>query len=65
MGNLLFGIMVMLGCLRRCIGLVNGWGGFGMKKLGKIWYKMFVLMFCLLGFLVSRLGLELILEIGV
>ncbi|MBN6203146.1 branched-chain amino acid transport system II carrier protein, partial [Staphylococcus saprophyticus] len=64
-GNLLFGIIVILACLTTCIGLVNACAAFAMKKLPKISYKMFVLIFSLLGFLVSTLGLELILQIAV
>ncbi|CCI59809.1 branched-chain amino acid transport protein [Staphylococcus equorum subsp. equorum Mu2] len=64
-GNLLFGIIVILACLTTCVGLVNACAAFAMKKLPKISYKIFVLIFSLLGFLVSTLGLELILEIAV
>ncbi len=64
-GNLLFGVIVILACLTTCIGLVNACAAFAMKKLPKISYKMFVLIFSLLGFLVSTLGLELILQIAV
>lgn len=64
-GNLLFGVIVILACLTTCVGLVNACAAFAMKKLPKISYKIFVLIFSLLGFLVSTLGLELILEIAV
>lgn len=64
-GNLLFGIIVILACLTTCVGLVNACAAFAMKKLPKVSYKIFVLIFSLLGFLVSTLGLELILEIAV
>ncbi|MDG0842236.1 branched-chain amino acid transport system II carrier protein [Staphylococcus equorum] len=64
-GNLLFGIIVILACLTTCVGLVNACAAFAMKKLPKISYKIFVLIFSLLGFLVSTLGLELILQIAV
>jgi len=64
-GNLIFGVIVILACLTTCIGLVNACSAFAMKKLPKISYKVFVLIFSLLGFLVSTLGLELILEIAV
>lgn len=64
-GNLLFGIIVILACLTTCIGLVNACAAFAMKKLPKVSYKKFVLVFSLLGFIVSTLGLELILKIAV
>ncbi|MGO2109761.1 MAG: branched-chain amino acid transport system II carrier protein [Staphylococcus equorum] len=64
-GNLLFGVIVILACLTTCVGLVNACAAFAMKKLPKISYKIFVLIFSLLGFLVSTLGLELILQIAV
>ena len=64
-GNLIFGVIVILACLTTCIGLVNACSAFAMKKLPKISYKVFVLIFSLLGLLVSTLGLELILEIAV
>ena len=64
-GNLLFGIIVILAYLTTCIGLVNACAAFAMKKLPKISYKKFVLVFSLLGFIVSTLGLELILQIAV
>ncbi|RIP34720.1 branched-chain amino acid transport system II carrier protein [Staphylococcus gallinarum] len=65
LGNLIFGIIVILACLTTCVGLVNACAAFAMKKLPKISYKMFVLIFSLLGFLVSTLGLDLILQIAV
>ena len=65
LGNLIFGIIVILACLTTCIGLVNACSAFAMKKLPKISYKLFVLIFSILGFTVSTLGLELILEIAV
>ncbi|BBK29189.1 branched-chain amino acid transport system II carrier protein [Staphylococcus arlettae] len=64
-GNLIFGIIVILACLTTCIGLVNACAAFAMEKLPKISYKSFVLIFSLLGFLVSTLGLNLILQIAV
>jgi len=64
-GNLLFGIIVILACLTTCIGLVNACAAFAMKKLPRVSYKKFVLLFSFLGFLVSTLGLELILQIAV
>ncbi|WP_437272016.1 branched-chain amino acid transport system II carrier protein [Staphylococcus succinus] len=63
-GNLIFGVIVILACLTTCVGLVNACAAFAMKKLPKISYKMFVLIFSLLGFLVSILGLDLILQIA-
>jgi LIVCS family branched-chain amino acid:cation transporter len=64
-GNLIFGVIVILACLTTCIGLVNACSAFAMKKLPKISYKKFVLLFSLLGFIVSILGLNLILQIAV
>lgn len=64
-GNLVFGIIVILACLTTCIGLVNACAAFAVQKLTKISYKIFVLAFTLLGFLVSTLGLDLILKIAV
>ena len=64
-GNLIFGIIVILACLTTCIGLVNACAAFAMEKLPKISYKSFVLIFSLLGFLVSTLGLNLILQFAV
>lgn len=64
-GNLIFGIIIILACLTTCIGLVNACSAFAMKKLSKVSYKTFVLIFSLLGFLVSTLGLDLILQIAV
>lgn len=64
-GNLIFGVIVILACLTTCIGLVNACAAFAVKKIPKLTYKWFVLIFSVLGFLVSTLGLELILNIAV
>lgn len=64
-GNILFGVIVILACLTTCIGLVNASSAFGMKKFPKIPYKTYVLVFSLVGFLISTLGLNMILQIAV
>ncbi|MCD8914177.1 branched-chain amino acid transport system II carrier protein [Staphylococcus simulans] len=64
-GNILFGMIVILACLTTCIGLVNASAAFGMKKFPKISYKTYVVSFALVGFLISILGLDMILQIAV
>ncbi|GEP79257.1 branched-chain amino acid transport system II carrier protein [Staphylococcus carnosus] len=64
-GNILFGVIVILACLTTCIGLVNASSAFGMKNFPKISYKTYVLVFSLVGFLISTLGLNMILQIAV
>ncbi|WP_225310034.1 branched-chain amino acid transport system II carrier protein [Staphylococcus auricularis] len=44
LGKLMLGVMVMVGWLRSCIGLVKGCGGLGVKKIGKLSYKWLVLI---------------------
>lgn len=64
-GDILFSAIVVLACLTTCIGLVNACAAFAMSKYNKISYKIYVLIFAVLGFLISTLGLELILQIAV
>lgn len=64
-GNILFGMIVILACLTTCIGLVNASSAFGLKKFPQISYKTYVLSFSVVGFLISILGLNMILQIAV
>ncbi|WP_412519619.1 branched-chain amino acid transport system II carrier protein [Staphylococcus simulans] len=64
-GNILFGMIVILACLTTCIGLVNASAAFGLKKFPQISYKTYVLSFSVVGFLISILGLNMILQIAV
>ncbi|PTJ91143.1 branched-chain amino acid transport system II carrier protein [Staphylococcus simulans] len=64
-GNILFGMIVILACLTTCICLVNASSAFGLKKFPQISYKTYVLSFSVVGFLISILGLNMILQIAV
>lgn len=64
-GNILFGMIVILACLTTCIGLVNASSAFGLKKFPQISYKTYVTSFSVVGFLISILGLNMILQIAV
>ncbi|MDY5060560.1 branched-chain amino acid transport system II carrier protein [Staphylococcus simulans] len=64
-GNILFGMIVILACLTTCIGLVNASSAFGLKKFPQISYKTYVISFSVVGFLISILGLNMILQIAV
>ena len=64
-GNLVFGMTVILACLTTCIGLVNACATFTKKHVPKFSYKIFALIFSIIGFLFTTLGLEMILKIAV
>ncbi len=64
-GNIVFGMTVILACLTTCIGLVNACATFTKKHVPKFSYKIFALIFSIIGFLFTTLGLEMILKIAV
>ncbi|KAA1037601.1 branched-chain amino acid transport system II carrier protein [Macrococcus equipercicus] len=65
LGNLLFAAIVLLACLTTCIGLVNACAEFFHKIYGKISYQRWALIFSVMGFCFTTLGLETILSLAV
>ncbi|MGM0753878.1 MAG: branched-chain amino acid transport system II carrier protein [Bacillota bacterium] len=63
-GNVLFGLIVMIACLTTCIGLINACGRFFNEIFPKYSYKTYVLIFILIGMIVTNLGLNLILKVA-
>lgn len=64
-GNIVFALTVILACLTTCIGLVNACATFTKKHVTKFSYKSFALVFSIIGFLFTTLGLKMILSIAV
>lgn len=65
MGNLLFGLIVMLACLTTCIGLINACASFAERLCPRLAYPKYVLIFTVLGAIFANLGLESILAVAV
>ncbi len=63
-GSLLFGAIVLLACLTTIIGLINACGSFFHSVFPKYSYKIFTILFSVIGFLISSLGLDIILNIA-
>lgn len=64
-GSLLFGAIVLLACLTTCIGLINASASFFQGLFPKFSYKFYVGILSVIGFSVSSLGLNIILDIAV
>ncbi|MCG3399236.1 branched-chain amino acid transport system II carrier protein [Staphylococcus massiliensis] len=64
-GDVIFATTVILACLTTCIGLVNACSAFAKKYIPNMSYKLFVLVFSIVGFLFTTLGLDMILKIAV
>lgn len=64
-GSLLFGTIVLLACLTTCIGLINASASFFQGLYPRYSYKFYVGVLSFIGFAVSSLGLNIILDIAV
>src|SRR5699024_3691682 len=63
-GNLLFGSIVLLACLTTCVGLINACASFFNEISPRFSYKQYVIVFVLIGLLITNLGLNTILAIA-
>lgn len=63
-GNLLFGTIVLLACLTTCVGLINACASFFNEIFPTFSYKQYVVVFVLIGLLITNLGLNTILSIA-
>lgn len=63
-GNLLFGTIVLLACLTTCVGLINACASFFNEVFPTFSYKQYVIVFVLIGLLITNLGLNTILSIA-
>lgn len=63
-GSLLFGAIVLLACVTTVIGLINACGSFFHSIYPKYSYKTYATIFSIIGFLISSLGLDMILNIA-
>lgn len=63
-GNLLFGSIVLLACLTTCVGLINACASFFNEISPRFSYKQYVIVFVLIGLLITNLGLNTILSIA-
>ena len=63
-GSLLFGTIVLLACITTVIGLINACGSFFHSIYPKYSYKTYAVVFTIIGFLISSLGLDFILNIA-
>lgn len=64
-GSLLFSTIVLLACLTTCVGLINASASFFQGLYPKFTYKFYVGVLSVIGFSVSSLGLNIILDIAV
>lgn len=64
-GSWLFGAIVLLACLTTCIGLISASASFFQSLYPKVHYKTYVVVLSMVGFAVSSLGLNIILNIAV
>lgn len=64
-GSLLFSAIVLLACLTTCVGLINASASFFHGLYSKFSYKFYVGVLSIIGFSVSSLGLNIILDIAV
>ncbi|WP_079475692.1 branched-chain amino acid transport system II carrier protein [Marinococcus halophilus] len=64
-GSLFFGVIVFLACLTTCVGLITACSEFFHSVMPRIAYKSFVVLFIIIGMMVTNLGLSLILSIAV
>lgn len=64
-GSLLFSTIVLLACLTTCVGLINASASFFQGLYPKFSYKFYVGVLSVIGFSVSSLGLNMILDIAV
>src|SRR5690625_2184162 len=63
-GTILFAAIVTLACLTTCVGLTNACASFFSETFPKLSYKQFVLVFVVVGLLITNLGLNTILSIA-
>ncbi|MFC3039717.1 branched-chain amino acid transport system II carrier protein [Virgibacillus xinjiangensis] len=64
-GNILLAIIIVLACLKTSIGLIIACSEFFHQVFPKINYKLFVLILCLLSFLIANFGLTNIIQYAV
>lgn len=62
-GILLLGLIIMLACLTTSVGLASSFGNYFSELSSKFSYKRIVAIVCLFSFILSNLGLSLILKI--
>src|SRR5699024_5301216 len=63
-GGFIFGLIVLLACLTTCIGLTNACARFFSDIYPRLSYRQYVLIFVLIGLLITNLGLNTILSIA-
>ncbi len=65
MGNILLAIIIVLACLKTSIGLVTSCSEFFHTVLPKVSYKWFVLVLCIVSFIIANFGLTNIIQFAV
>src|SRR5699024_2462850 len=63
-GSILFGAIVLLACLTTCVGLTNACASFFVEIFPKISFRQYVILFVVVGMLITNLGLNTILAIA-
>ena len=64
-GTILLAIIIVLACLKTCIGLITACSEFFNQLYPKISYKLFVLVLCLMSFFIANFGLTNIIQYAV
>ncbi|WP_117148796.1 MULTISPECIES: branched-chain amino acid transport system II carrier protein [Paraliobacillus] len=64
-GAILFAIIIVLACLKTSIGLITACSEFFHETYSKISYKTFVLVLCLVSFIIANFGLNNIIQFAV
>jgi LIVCS family branched-chain amino acid:cation transporter len=64
-GKIVLGLIVALACLTTCIGLIAACAQFFTDKMPALSYKMYVLLFTLISFIIANLGLNTIISVSV
>ncbi|HWL23633.1 MAG TPA: branched-chain amino acid transport system II carrier protein [Ureibacillus sp.] len=64
-GNILLAIIIVLACLKTSIGLITSCSEFFNGVFPKISYKLFVLILCLVSFIIANFGLTNIIQFAV
>jgi LIVCS family branched-chain amino acid:cation transporter len=64
-GNILLAIIIVLACLKTSIGLITSCGEFFYTVFPKVSYKWFVLVLCLVSFMIANFGLTNIIQFAV
>lgn len=64
-GAILFAIIIVLACLKTSIGLITACSEFFHETFSKISYKTFVLVLCLVSFIIANFGLNNIIQFAI